>query len=217
MNITGYIKRLILPKDNIFFNLLEINSENLLEAAQKLITLLGLENPGEQKHLINEIKDIEAKGDEVALRIFQNLNKFYLTPYDRQDIHGLATTLDDVTDHINTAAQRIGLYKPQRVAPEFLKLAKLINEAGKQINLAIKELRQLKSTKKLNEICYKIYSIENQADDIYHFAKSELFDKQRDAIELIKMKEILEALEQTMDHAEDFSNVLKTIIMKNFG
>jgi uncharacterized protein len=106
------------------------------------------------------------------------------------------------------------LYKPKSFPPQFLEISDLILQASREILLAIKELKNIKNPYKIKEACIKINEIENHADDIYHFGLSELFEHEKDAIELVKLKDILSTLEKATDKAEDVSDVLKTIIVK---
>ena len=189
-------------------------TENLLNASEILVVLTKL-NPGEdQLKLIKQIKDLEILGDDLTHTIFQELGRSFITPFDREDIQKLTSSIDDVLDFINSSCQRIRRFQPKELGPEFVQLAELIVEAAKEIRKAILELNNLKNPQAIENACVRINSLENAADEVYHAAISRMFASEKDAIELIKKKEIIEALEKASDKAEDVADVLKTIIIK---
>lgn len=190
------------------------STENLLKAAEILVDLTKLSPGEEQLKMIKQIKDLEIIGDELTHTIFQELGKSFITPFDREDVHKLTSSIDDVLDFINSACQRIRRFQPRELGPDFVQLAELIVEAAKEIRKAIRELNNLKNPKAIENACIRINSLENAADEVYHAAISRMFANEKDAIELIKKKEIIEALEKASDKAEDVSDVLKTIIIK---
>ncbi len=206
--------KIFVPKDTTFFPLFEEDAQNLVAISSLFKQMINLEDPNLRVPFFSKIKDAEHVGDDITHKIFEKLNKTFITPFDREDIHTLTSTIDDVADFINKASQRIKLYKPKRFTPEMLKITQIISDACAEIHKAIGELRNLKNPEKINESCIQINSFENQADDLYHFAISELFDKEKDPVELIKLKEILETLEKATDKAEDVADVLRTIIIK---
>jgi len=213
MNISK-IFQILVPKDKKFFPLFEASTENLVKAAVTFRELLSTHDYLDRISVIRHIKELENKGDEFTHTIFNELGTTFITPFDREDIHALTSSLDDVLDYINGAAQRVEMFKPLEFSPEFIKLSELLIEASKEIEIAVKELRNLKHPQKIRESCIKINSIENRADDVYHYKLQSLFETEKDAIELIKRKEIIETLEKAIDKAEDVSDVLKTIIIK---
>jgi predicted phosphate transport protein (TIGR00153 family) len=147
-------------------------------------------------------------------KIFDDLDKSFIPPFDREDINHLTITLDEVINLIDGVAQRIRLYRPKEMPAEFKDFAKLISKACEQINIAIKELNDLKKPNKILKACKKIAELENEADGLYHSTISNIFKKEKDAIELIKQKEMLENMEKTADGIKEVSNTLKTIILK---
>jgi uncharacterized protein Yka (UPF0111/DUF47 family) len=142
------------------------------------------------------------------------LGKNFITPFDREDIHRLISRIDDVLDYIHGASKRMELYKITNFTPEIIKLSELIQTGANEINNAVLELRNLKNLRKITDACVRINSVENHADDIFDNAVAKLFDEEKNAVELIKMKEILSALETATDKAEDVANVLESIIVK---
>lgn len=213
MNLHQAIQSLA-PKDKKFFPLFEGAAQNVVSTAELLKQLLNTINIPDRKPITIKIKDAEQRGDEFTHQIYNELSKTFITPFDREDIHKLASSIDDVVDSMNGASQRINLYNPKSYIPEFRVFADLLLDASNEIHRAILELRNLKNPKAINEACIKLNFIENQADDVYHVALVKLFEEEKDAIELIKKKEILETLEKATDKAEDVSDVLKSIIIK---
>ncbi len=208
------IFKFLTPKDNTFYPLFEQDVENLLKIAELLNELMNTKESSKWIPMIKQIKELERVGDEITNRIYDHLDKSFITPFDREDIQALATSIDDVADNINRACNRIMLYKPRMFMSEFSKLAELILESIRLIHHGIKEIKKLDSNPKLTDICIQISTTENMADEIYHHAISRLFEEETDPIELIKIKDILKSLERATDEAKSVSNVFKTIIIK---
>ncbi|OIP03139.1 MAG: hypothetical protein AUJ97_05170 [Bacteroidetes bacterium CG2_30_32_10] len=209
------IFQILVPKDTKFFELFEKDVENLVVGAALFVKLVNENDTALQVETIKKIKEIENIGDDITHNIFKELNQTFITPFDREDINQLAATLDDVLDCINGSAQRIKMFKPHHLIPEFGKIAELIYDACNELKVAIKELKNLKHPEKITESCIRVNYIENQVDEMYHTAISSLFETQTNAIELIKLKEIAATMEKATDKAEDVSDVIKTIIIKN--
>jgi len=160
------------------------------------------------------VEDLEHKNDEHTHRIFTELVRNFITPFDREDIHYLASALDDIADYIYSSAKKINFY---RVNPNELgirKLADLILEGTVQISNAVSELRNMKNMRKITEALVKVNSIENQADDVYDLSIDRLFETEPDAKEVIKKREIYHAMETATDKCEDAANVIESIIIK---
>lgn len=213
MNLHQAIQSLA-PKDKKFFPLFEGAAKNVVHTAELLKQLLSTEEIEKRKPFAAQIKAAEQVGDDFTHKIYSELSKTFITPFDREDVNELASSIDDVVDFMNGASQRINLYNPKTFLPEFRIFADLLLSAANQIVIAVNELRNLKNPKAINEACVKLDTIENQADDVYHIALVKLFEEEKDAIELIKKKEILETLEKATDKAENVSDVLKSIIIK---
>ena len=214
MNLDNILKFFV-PQDNSFFPLFEENAKILLQASELLKKLMTMETVPDRMQIIKEIKSVEHDGDDVTHKIFQQLNKSFITPFDREDIQELASSLDDVIDYINGTAQRIDLYKPKVFMPVFVEMAEVINQAAKEIGISLSGLQHAgKNKEKIIQSCIILNTLENKADDLHHMGLSELFERETDTIELIKKKAILETLEKTVDKAEDVSDVIKTILVK---
>lgn len=203
------------PKDRKFFPLFEKATENLLNASRVLVEALQTSAPERRRELLKEIERLEHQGDNITHMILHELSANFITPFDREDIHALATVLDDVLDYIHGSAKRIELYKIDTITPPMVKLAELIYKSAEELNVAVHELKSMKSTSNIKEACVKINSIENHADDVFNTAIGRLFEEEKDAVRLIKYKEVLSALETATDKCEDAANVMETIVVKN--
>jgi len=203
------------PKDKKFFPLFEQASSNLIDMAKLLKELVNLSDSGKRKELSRKIEDLEHRGDDISHQIHLELGKNFITPFDREDIHTLTSSLDDVADFIHGASNRIDLYKLEKITDPIIEMADLILEATEDVAKAVHELRNLKNIRNITDSCVRINSIENKADYIFDKAVGELFEFEKDAIALIKYKEVLSAMETATDKCEDVANVLESILVKN--
>ena len=213
MKISRLLQYLV-PKEKKFYPLFEEAADYIVKAAVLLNKLLLIDDENEKAIIMRSIKELEDKGDNVAHTIYEELNKTFITPFDREDIQKLASSMDDVLDYINSCTTKIKLYKPRDVSKYSIEISEIIVQAAREIEVGIKELKNLKMPYKIKEACVRINELENQADEIYHQGISEFFDTEKDAIELIKKKDIILTLEKATDKAEDVSDVLKSIIVK---
>lgn len=203
------------PKENKFYPLLREMTEVIINASEIICDCVQSTSHEESVTLYKKIKEEELKGDVIQEQIFNELNNTFITPFDREDINGLSTRMDDVTDLINSCAKRIMLYNPKAIPESALRLAKLTNEAAKYLQLAVGELAVMrKSPEKIKEYCKKLKEIENRADDVYEHFLIDLFQNEKDAVEILKLKEILHELERATDAAESVGKIIKTIIIK---
>lgn len=204
-----------MPKEPKFFPLLKDMSDIILAASDLMIECIQNYNHSTAIEYYKKIKEIERKGDELSDKAFDELNTTFITPFDREDINHLANRLDDVTDFINSSAKRIALYNPAHLPDSALDLAKLIREDAVTISKAVNELDVLKkNAKKIKVYCSELHTIENKADDVYEHFTIDLFEKEKDSIEIIKLKEIMYELERATDAAENVGKIIKTIIVK---
>lgn len=204
-----------IPQDRKFFPLFEKASGNLFQISKVLVDMVNTSNPEKRKELIKEIERLEHVGDNVAHEIFSELSTNFITPFDREDIHALISSLDDIVDYIHGSAKRMDLYKITEINPSVSKLAELVLQGAQEINVAVIALRKRKNLNLIKEACVKINSIENHADDVFDMTIANLFEEEKDAVKIIKMKEILSALETATDKCEDAANVLESILVKN--
>ena len=210
----SFLSKLV-PQDKHFFPMFENLAELVLKAAGVLQEVLEHDDPVKHKDLLKQIKEYESQCDVIVQNVFDELDKSFITPFDRENMNDLTSTLDSVIDSINGVSQRIRYYRPTNIPSEFKNFGKLILNGCTHINTAISELKNLKKPEKILKACRKMSEIESDADDIYHSTISEIFKKEKDAIELIKQKEILETMERTTDRIENVSDILKTIVLKS--
>ena len=203
------------PKDKQFFSLFEKATHNLKEVSKVLVEMVSSTVPEKRRTLIKEIERLEHIGDSITHDIFNELSANFITPFDREDIHQLGSAIDDVVDFIHGSAKRIELYKVSDPGASVIKLAELILKSAEELDNAVKELRNMKNLTKIKEACVRVNSIENHADDIFDMSVAQLFENEKNAIELIKMKEILSALETATDKCEDATNVIESILVKH--
>lgn len=207
---------LFLPKEEKFFDYFTADVENLLMAARVFRELMSPKiSRAERSQKIRKMEELEHKGDEVTHQIFSELGSTFITPFDREDIHELASKLDDILDYIDGAAGRIDLYHVKEISPEMERLAELIYDAIEELHVAIPLLRDFSNAPRIRESLVRINSVENEADDLFERAIATLFEKCNDPIELIKTKELLVSLETATDQCEDAANVIESIIVKN--
>ncbi|TND08701.1 MAG: hypothetical protein FD123_1917 [Bacteroidetes bacterium] len=202
------------PKDKKFFPLFEKAAENLLKTSDALIVLTTTNSVEERAQRIREIEHLEHAGDNITHLIYNELGKNFITPFDREDIHDLASAIDDIIDFIHGSAKRIDLYKIDEMGTAIPALARCIRDGAVELNVALKNLNGMKDIDAVKEACVKMNSLENEADDIFNKGIAELFEKEKDAIKVIKYKEVLSALETATDKCEDAANVIHTIIVK---
>ena len=190
------------PKEPKFFPLLKQLSEILSASSSILVESLRHDSPTERANYYKLIKDREREGDK-------------LTPFDREDIHDLASSIDDVIDGINSSAKRITIYNPRPISDSGKELSLLIQQEAHYISKAMDELETFrKKPTTLRDYCTKLHDIENQADDVYELFITKLFEEEKDSIELIKIKEIMHELEKTTDAAEHVGKILRNLIVK---
>jgi predicted phosphate transport protein (TIGR00153 family) len=214
MNIDSFLKFFV-PKDHSFFPLFESDAQNLVKASELLRELLSSVDVTEHERYYKEIRDVEHIGDDITNKTYEQLNKSFITPFDREDIHELTANIDDVVDSINGIARRICLYRPKKLMPIYKELAELVYEAAKEVETAIHCLKDPVSNKeKISRACSIVTVIEHKADEIYFTGVSELFEKEEDPKELIKNNKILEMLERCVDEEEDVTDTLKSILIK---
>ncbi len=209
------VLQLFVPRDKIFFPLFERATQNLVSISKVLVQMVNTPDVSKRRTLIKEIERLEHVGDNITHEIFNELSANFITPFDREDIHELVTSIDDIVDYIHGSSKRIDLYKIETITPAMIKLAELTETSSQELHIAVSELANKKNVHKIKEACVRINSIENHADDIFDNAIATLFDQEKDPIIIIKTKEVLAALETATDKCEDAANVLQTIIVKN--
>lgn len=206
--------KIFLPKDRVFYSLFQDSSERVQLMSTTLKQLINEPDKAKRNALMTQIEDMEHKNDEATHTIFTELSRNFITPFDREDIHALATALDDVADHIYAAAKKIMFYHIDTDDYGLRKFADLIVLSAEQVAIAVGELKDMKNLRQLTEAIVKINSIENQADDLFDQNIERLFAEVDDVKAVIKMREIYQVLESATDKCEDAGNVIESIIIK---
>ncbi len=213
MKFEKLIQRL-LPRDEKFFTMLEESTSNLLKGSELLKKLATTKNAAQQKKLVEEIKEVEHRGDTITHGIFSQLNATFVTPLDREDIHLLASALDDILDHIDGSAQRLVLYNIKKFTPAMIRLCDVLHLSVGELHRGIGLMRDLHDTDRIQEIFQRVNQYENDADTIFDQAIADLFKKEKNPIQIIKLKEVYVGLETATDKCEDVTNVLEGIVIK---
>jgi uncharacterized protein len=213
MGLNSFLK-IFMPKNRIFFELFEQVADNCAKMGTVLKEVVAETDFDKRASLIKQIEDLEHDNDELTHSIFTELGRNFITPFDREDIHYLATSLDDIADYIYASAKKINFYRVNPNDMGMQKMAELIEQGAMQIRIAVRELRNMKNMRIITEALVKINSIENQADDIFDMSIERLFATEPDAKEVIKKREIYQVMEIVTDKCEDASNVIESIIIK---
>jgi len=213
MAINTFFK-IFLPKDKVFFTLFENMAEVVGKMATQLQLMINESDEDKRAEIAAIIENLEHKNDDFTHNVFTELGRNFITPLDREDIHYLATALDDIADYIYASAKKINFY---RVNPNDIgihKLADLVLQGSVEIKKAVHGLRDMKNLREMTEAIVKINSIENQADDVFDMSIDRLFNNENDFKEVIKKREIYQVLEIATDKCEDAANVIESIIIK---
>lgn len=213
MASNSFIK-IFLPKDKVFFQLFESVADTVMKMGKKLKETVEEKDFEVRGNYIKEIEDMEHINDDYTHRIFTELGRNFITPFDREDIHSLANALDDVSDYIYAAGKKINFYKVDPSDEGIQKMGELIYQASAEVQKAVGELRNMKNLRNITDAMVAINSIENQADDIFDMSIERLFATEPDAKEVIKKREIYQVMEIITDKCEDAANVIESIIIK---
>lgn len=202
------------PKDRIFYSLFEEVVDTVYEMSELLKKLIVERERDKRFAILSEIENAEHKNDDITHRVYTELSRSFITPFDREDIHFLATALDDVADYIYASAKRMTFYNITNDDEGIIKLANLISFGVQELKTAVRGLRNMRDLQAMTTALVKINSIENQADDIYDLSVERLFDLEQDIKMLIKKREVYHAMETATDKCEDAGNAIETIIIK---
>jgi uncharacterized protein Yka (UPF0111/DUF47 family) len=213
MALNSFLK-IFMPKNKVFYELFEKVAGNAAKMGSLLRVIVAEPEFEKRATLIMQVEDLEHANDELTHNIFTELGRNFITPFDREDIHYLATSLDDIADLIYAAAKKINFYRIDTNDIGLQKFAELIEQAAEQVRIAVTELRDMKNMRNITEALVKINSIENQADDVFDMSIEKLFATEPDAKEVIKKREIYQVMEIATDKCEDASNVIESIIIK---
>jgi uncharacterized protein len=197
MNIDSFLKFFV-PKDHSFFPLFENDAHNLVKAATLLQELMSSTESSEYERIYKEIQVVEHIGDDITNKTYEQLNKSFITPFDREDIHELTAHIDDVVDSINGISRRILLYRPKKLMPVYAEMADLIYDGAKELENAIHCLKDpVANKRKITDACDRVKAIEHKADELYFDGVAKLFEKEEDPKE-----------------EEDVTDTLKSILIK---
>ncbi len=213
MALQSFLK-IFMPKNRIFYELFEKVANNVEKMGSILKAVVAEPDFDRRAALIIQLEDLEHANDELTHNLFTELGRNFITPFDREDIHYLATSLDDIADYIYAAGKKINFYRVNPNDTGMQKFAELIEQGSAQVKIAVVELRDMKNMRSITEALVKINSIENQADDVFDFSIEKLFATEDDAKEVIKKREIYQVMEIVTDKCEDASNVIESIIIK---
>ena len=202
----------IFPKETNFFDMFDQLAAVAIEASNYFydITSKGIYN----EDVVSKMQDIEHRGDQITHTIIDSLNKTFITPFDREDIHALANELDSIIDMLNTMINRMRVYRISGVNNDLVEFAEVLKKSTAAVELAVKALRDTKNLMSAREHCIEINRLENVGDRMRDNILGKLFDNATDPIYLIKWKEIIIDAETTLDICEDVANVIESIIVK---
>ncbi|MBN9379564.1 MAG: DUF47 family protein [Chitinophagaceae bacterium] len=208
------IVSLFTPKDRVFYSLFEEVAEGVGRMGKLIKEVVAEPDFDKRASIISQVEDQEHVNDDLTHRVFTELGRNFITPFDREDIHYLASSLDDICDYIYATTKKINFYKVNPNDTGIQKMADLIEQGTAQIRIAVRELRNMRDMRKITDALVKVNSIENQADDIFDLSIERLFETEADAKEVIKKREIYQVMEIVTDKCEDAANVIESIIIK---
>ena len=213
MGLNSFLKA-FLPKDKIFFSLFEQIGVNLQGMSKAFVAALNDPNYDSRRAALIKLEDWEHKNDNLSHKVFVELGQNFITPFDREDIHYLATALDDVADFMYAAGNKIVTYDVTEPNDYMKKMAEIVQLSVEQLAIAVDNLRDMKNIRAITECCVKVNSYENEADDVYTASITDLFSSNLPAVEIIKLKDVYQDLEFITDKCEDATNIIESIIVK---
>jgi hypothetical protein len=209
------IFHVFLSKNNKFYNEFNSVADHILASSELFLQMTKTDNEEERNNLALQIKKHENTCDDITHDIYKMINQTFITPFRKEDIYNIATALDDVQDCIYASSQRVILLMPGKFNENYLKMIEMIVLAAEELKSGLSMLNHLKSQAKIKECCERISVIESNADHAYRLALTALFKEEKNAIEIIKWKEILEFIEETIDLTESVADVIKSVMVKN--
>ena len=203
----------LFPKEENFFNFFEELADKIEEGGKFFLEMTKNRDYSAAK--VSRLKEIEHEADGITHKTYERMHKTFLTPIDREDIYALVNKMDSIMDVIEATAIRIHMYNVKKPDDEIIKQAEILFQAITKIKEIIHGLRDMKNSKMILDGCVEINTLENAGDVVLRSIITELFIKEKDAIELIKWKEIFERIEEAIDVCEDVSNTVEGIVLKN--
>ena len=209
------ILQLFVVKEKRFFPLFSKSAQNILKAADLLLQQTKEDDPDKRRSIAHRIKECEVIGDEVTDKIIDELLDAFVTPFDRDDIHELAESMDTFLDTMRDSSKKIAIYQPKEPSKKLIEIAENIKQAAELlVEITDKFDSMRKELKQIDKLCDGIKEIEHNVDDIYESYMSNLFEFEQNAVELVKKKNIAQALEDTSDVAKSVSNTIRSILVK---
>ena len=212
MTLNSFFQFLV-PKDKKFFPLFEQASANLILLAETLHEAVNAPKE-EREEYYRKISELEVIIEEITHKTHLELSRNFITPFDREDIHSLIKSIDNVADFMHGAASRMRLYQVEKITKSIRKLTEINLESCQLIGVGIKELKVM-NNKAIKETCKRINKLESKADDVFDKAVADIFENETDAKNIIKYKEVLSALESASDKCKSVSNVMEQISVKH--
>lgn len=204
-----------LPKEEKILPKYKKMASRIVVGADLFTELVSTTEHDKQVELYTKIKAIETECDNIIIDIFEDINNAFVTPFDREDMHQLCSDMDDVMDYINDSAKRMILYHPREIPIKAMHMAEIILEGTKAMEVACGELGIMNKQPTIAlEQCAKLHDLEHEGDDVYDNFVKELFETENDPKELIKIKEIMQSMEEATDRANHVGKTLRTIIVK---
>lgn len=203
----------LLPKEENFFDLFELQADRIAQCGKvfhELCSNWQLNSP-----LVDKLRDIEHEADMTTHEIIDKLNRTFITPFDREDIHQLASETDEVIDLIQGTSSRMNRYQLSHASSELAHLAEVLSQSADTVRKAILGLRDVRKPQRILDYCIEINRHENAGDQVMDMAMEKLFADEKDPIQVIKWKEIYEMTEGAIDMCEDVANTIESIVVKN--
>lgn len=208
------IFQFLVPKDKKFFPLFEEATTKLVQLAETLHEAINAPKPQREEYF-RKVEELEAVIEEIAHKTNLELSRNFITPFDREDVHALISSIDDVADYMYGTASRMRLYQVDKITKSIRKLTEINLEACQLIHVAVSDLKDMKNLKGIAEACKRIYKLENKSDNVFDKAVADIFENETDAKNIIKYKEVLSALESATDKCKGVANVLESIAVKH--
>ncbi|MBI5624495.1 MAG: DUF47 domain-containing protein [Elusimicrobia bacterium] len=202
----------IIPREEKFFELFEHQAGHNVDAAKAFLDLLkhwDLKSPG-----FDKLRDIEHEADITTHEIIDKLNRTFVTPFDREDIHELASKMDDIVDILQSLSLRMQLYGVDRITDDLKAMSETLLQSVECLHKAVPHLKDLTETRRILDYCIEVNRLENAGDNALAHAISHLFKGKPDPLEVIKWKEIYEGVEDAIDRCEDVANTIEGIVVK---
>ena len=203
----------LFPKEEIFYDYFDELAEKIEEGSKLFLEMVQTRDYSDVT--VAKLKEIEHEADNITHKTYERMHKTFLMPIDREDIYALVNNLDSIMDCIESTAVLMSLYKVKKPSDEIIKQAQILNDTTRKGKSIIHALRDMKNSEKILAGCVEIHSLENAGDIVLRTVIANLFESEKDAIELVKRKEIIEHLEEAIDACEKVSNTVEGIVLKN--